>query len=524
MDDRPWPLPCRSPTGSARSRSATRTAPSPARPRPVVGHRRRRRSRRPSGRLPATRRTPKGRSLRRPRPEVTYPEALPIAERRDEVLAAIRDNQVVVVAGETGSGKSTQLPKMCLELGRGVRGLIGHTQPRRLAARTVAGPRRRGAGHRARRPRRLHGALHRPGGRPHARQAHDRRHPAGRAPARPPAAPLRHAHRRRGPRAQPQHRLPARLPHRPAAPPARPQGHRHLGHHRHRALRRALRRPGGRGVGAHATRSRCATGRSARRRAGDGPPARRPPRPTRSTASAAAVDELRARGAGRHPRVPQRRARDPRHAPPPSTTPACAGTEILPALRPPVGRRAAAGVPAPPGPAHRARHQRGRDVDHRARRPLRRRPRHRPHLPLQPPHQGAAPAHRAGQPGVGRPAGGALRAGGARHLHPPLRPRRTSTPGPSSPSPRSCAPTWRRSSCRWRRWGSATSSRSPSSTRPTPAPSATGSPCWSSWARMRRPDRTLTPLGRRLARLPDRPAVRAHDPRGRRAGLRAARC
>jgi len=71
-------------------------------------------------------------------PEITYPEALPVSQRRDDLLAAIRDHQVVIVAGETGSGKTTQLPKICLELGRGVRGLIGHTQPRRLAARTVA--------------------------------------------------------------------------------------------------------------------------------------------------------------------------------------------------------------------------------------------------------------------------------------------------------------------------------------------------------------------------------------------------
>ncbi|MEO6885893.1 MAG: DEAD/DEAH box helicase, partial [Jatrophihabitantaceae bacterium] len=70
-------------------------------------------------------------------PTITYPD-LPVSALRDELATAIRENQVVIVAGETGSGKTTQLPKICLELGRGIQGLIGHTQPRRLAARTVA--------------------------------------------------------------------------------------------------------------------------------------------------------------------------------------------------------------------------------------------------------------------------------------------------------------------------------------------------------------------------------------------------
>ncbi|KGI70380.1 ATP-dependent RNA helicase HrpA [Mycolicibacterium rufum] len=70
-------------------------------------------------------------------PTISYPD-LPVSERRDDIKAAIAAHQVVIVAGETGSGKTTQLPKICLELGRGIRGTIGHTQPRRLAARTVA--------------------------------------------------------------------------------------------------------------------------------------------------------------------------------------------------------------------------------------------------------------------------------------------------------------------------------------------------------------------------------------------------
>ncbi|MGB7161022.1 MAG: ATP-dependent RNA helicase HrpA, partial [Tepidisphaeraceae bacterium] len=71
-------------------------------------------------------------------PRPTFPDDLPIVQKRHEIADAIRANQVVVITGETGSGKTTQLPKICLELGRGVSGMIGHTQPRRIAARSVS--------------------------------------------------------------------------------------------------------------------------------------------------------------------------------------------------------------------------------------------------------------------------------------------------------------------------------------------------------------------------------------------------
>src|SRR5688572_20370136 len=71
-------------------------------------------------------------------PRPTYPEELPVVARREEIARAIAGHPIVIVSGETGSGKTTQIPKICLELGRGVAGMIGHTQPRRIAARTVA--------------------------------------------------------------------------------------------------------------------------------------------------------------------------------------------------------------------------------------------------------------------------------------------------------------------------------------------------------------------------------------------------
>jgi len=87
-------------------------------------------------RIQASRQRAIARQRRQPTPD--YPEELPVSERRDDIRKAIEGNQVVIVAGETGSGKTTQLPKLCLEMGRGIRGQIAHTQPRRVAARSTA--------------------------------------------------------------------------------------------------------------------------------------------------------------------------------------------------------------------------------------------------------------------------------------------------------------------------------------------------------------------------------------------------
>ena len=120
-------------------------------------------------------------------PQPTFPEALPVSARRDEIAAAIAGHQVVIVCGETGSGKTTQLPKICLALGRGVAGLIGHTQPRRIAARTVANR----IAHELATPLgergRLQDPLSGPGERRDVRQGDDRRHPARGNPDRPHA-------------------------------------------------------------------------------------------------------------------------------------------------------------------------------------------------------------------------------------------------------------------------------------------------------------------------------------------------
>ncbi len=335
--------------------------------------------------------------------------------------------------------------------------------PRRAHRR---GAHRRGARYPARRRRGLPGAVHRPVQRRDAGQGHDRRHPARPDPARPPAPGLRHDHHRRGARAVPQHRLPARVPVAAAAAAARPQADHHVGHHRLRAVRGPLlpRRPGAAGRGARVRHRRAPGPGSDRRGVRPYVPGRDPlpaalagrgraryggradavgPRPGRPQEEGQGPRRrgqgprhrhhrgLRRADAGgqrRHPGVPLRRARDPRRRRRPrrASQGTCARPEAPAARRDPaavraaVERGAASRVPAARLAAHRAGHERGRDVPDRPGHPLRGGPGHRAHQPLLEADQGAAAADRAGVAGVRQPAQRPLRPCRGRHRDPPL--------------------------------------------------------------------------------------------------------
>ena len=328
------------------------------------------------------------------------------------------------MAGETGSGKTTQLPKICLELGRGGHGMIGHTQPRRIAARSVAERIAEEIGTElGDRSATRSGSPTTP--RAHPGQADDRRHPAGRAPARPHPLGVRHADHRRGARAQPQHRLPPRLP-RPAAP-ERPDLKVVITSATIDPERFAAHFAGPDGTPAPIVE---VSGRTypveVRYRPlveeqydddeGEPSSATRPRRSsTRSTSWSArdpATSWCSCRGSGRS-------------ATPPTCWPSGrAGRGRLrrrAALRPALLGRAAPGLRAAHAAPGRARHQRRRDVADGAGHPRTSSTPARPDLALLGPHQGAAAADRADQPGVGQPAVGSVRTGRGRHRDPALR-------------------------------------------------------------------------------------------------------
>ena len=336
------------------------------------------------------------------------------------------------------------------------------------------------------------------------------------------AAQVRHDHHRRGPRAVPQHRLHPRLPQAAAAAPTRPQGHHHLGDDRPPAFAEHFAGPDGsrpRSSRSRAapTRSRCATGRWST-------PSDRTDERDQVTGVCEAVEELWTENRGRATSscsspVSARSVTPPTR----SSSMRLPQTEVLPLY----ARLSAAEQHRVFGRAQRtpdrAGHQRRRDVADRARHPLRRRRRHRPHLPLQPAHQGAAPADRAGLAGQRQPARRPLRARRRRHLHPALlrgglrRPAGVHRARDPAHQPRVGHPADDLARARRHRGASR------SSTPPTRARSPTACACWRSCrrsttgpggeappaaGRRRGAGRQLTAYGRSLARLPRRPAAR----------------
>ena len=444
------------------------------------------------------------------------PEQLPIAEHVEAITTALREHQVVIVAGETGSGKTTQLPKICLELGRGA---AGHDRPHPAAADRRAHHRRRGS------PRSCGVELGAEVGyqvrftdrsaSDDAGQGDDRRHPAGRDPARPGrcAATTRSSSTRPTSAASTSTSCSATSSSCCRAAPtckviitsatidtA--------------ALRRALRRrPDHRGHRPHLP------GR-------DPLPAARRPR-TMATAddqvdrpSATPCSRPDRRGTGRRAGVPLRRARDPRRGRRPAPAAGPADTEVLPlyarlsrpsstASSPPHGGRrvvlatnvAETSLTVPgiryvvdAGTARISRYSQRLKVQR---------------LPIEAISQASA-NQRAGR--CGRVA--------RRHLRSGSTARTTSRPGPSSPSRRSCAPTSPRSSCRWPRSASATSPPSRSSTRRTAARSATASQLLEELGALharRRARPRLDPARPAAGPAAARPAPGPHGARGRRA-------
>ena len=387
-------------------------------------------------------------------PTISYPEQLPVSQRRDEIAEAIRDHQVVIVAGETGSGKTTQLPKICLELGRGVQGMIGHTQPRRLAARTVAdriaeelGVELGGAvGYAVRFTDQVgdatlvklmtDGILLAELQRDRLLSAYD-------------TIIVDEAHERSlnidfilGYLAQ---LLPRRPDLKVIITSATIETDRFSAHFGGAPIIEVI-GPHLSGGGALPAARSSRIGRLARDRPWRPGERRRATRPDhrRSPTRCASC------GARRRATCSCSCPASARSATPPTR---CAAldlpdTEVLPLYARLVAGRAAPGVRAARGPAHRARHQRGRDVADRPRHPLRRRSSARPASRATAPDSRCS-ACRSSRCRRRRPTSGPGAAAGSPTASASAStPRTTSTPGPSSPTPRSCARTWPRSSCR----------------------------------------------------------------------------
>ena len=405
--------------------------------------------------------------------------------------------------------------------------MIGHTQPRRLAARTVA---ERIAeelgtqlgdvvGYQVRFTDQVSDG--------HADQADDRRHPAGRDPARPAAAPLRHDHHRRGARAQPQHRLPARLPQAAAAHAARTS---RSSSPRRRSTRSASPRISATARPIVEVRPHL-SGRDPLPAAA--PTGRRPTRTAEAAgdqiagASRDALEEIAREGPRRRAGVPAaasaRSATPPtRCADAPRATPrSCRCTR---GCRPPT--RTACSTPHA-GRRDRAGDQRRRDLADGAGHPLRGRPRHRAHQALQPAHEGAAAADRGDLAGVGAASEG------------PLRPRRRGicirlyTEEDFAARPEFTDPEILRTNLAGgdpadgRARSSATSTTSRSSTRPTRGSRRRLRAARELGALGRQPERGAPgspTIGRKLARLPVDLRLGAHAGRGAAGTAACARC